>query len=627
MLRSKRKVTNDERRFYERDPWSNNTFPEINAMIKKLDKRELTKKLYSIGLDQRGDKPKLAKRLKMHYKKIFCDEKSTEDVHVACKYFVCIDFEATCERNNTFNYPHEIIEFPACLVHIESRKIVGEFHSYVRPFRKAHLSDFCMELTGITQEKVDQAPYFPQVFKQFVGWLRSYGLLDQTSDGRVKISKHTPSWTLLTDSPADICKFLAKQCEMDDIAFPYNWASRYCNIKKIFMSVYKPKYHRFTPKIEDMLEILGMEMRGDLHSGKDDARNICRIAIRLIKDGAQIWQNEMYKPNKYNSSAPYYLSKPDHIISEILYADEPWEILSKKKTEIKEENLCEKVAKVSISNADQKEPKSSDSSEEELAEEASQKQKSKVKKGRNYIPKRPPNLALKHSRAQRRLNPTEEYKICEYNDRDGLTLEEQFYADEFIQQTEQMSFGQQALPFSSDQVYLNSPVPFFPETPAFAGPISHMPIYGDSSSPIFVTSPSPMFNAMGPFYRDPRWDLGGVQALTDAEICKRFFLAHPNMTVTEFARLTGLSDNWNFGISKKIQTVRLKVVFEALQKNTNSQIEFLELVNAIKELVLNQAETNYPQMYSPPFIPTTDQQFEMPPMPQFCEPKNGSRPH
>ncbi len=103
-------------------------------------------------------------------------------------------------------WQHEIIEFPACLVHIESRKIVGEFHSYVRPFRKAHLSDFCMELTGITQEKVDQAPYFPQVFKQFVGWLRSYGLLDQTSDGRVKISKHTPSWTLLTDSPADICK-------------------------------------------------------------------------------------------------------------------------------------------------------------------------------------------------------------------------------------------------------------------------------------------------------------------------------------------------------------------------------------------------------------------------------------
>ena len=73
-------------------------------MIKKLDKRELTKKLYSIGLDQRGDKPKLAKRLKTHYKKIFCDEKATEDVHVACKYFVCIDFEATCEKKNTFNY-------------------------------------------------------------------------------------------------------------------------------------------------------------------------------------------------------------------------------------------------------------------------------------------------------------------------------------------------------------------------------------------------------------------------------------------------------------------------------------------------------------------------------------------
>lgn len=138
-----------------------------------------------------------------------------------------------------------------------------------------------MELTGITQEKVDQAPYFPQVFQAFVGWLRSYGLLDQTSDGRVKISKQTPAWTLLTDSPADICKvclsvtnklsqslnpqFLSKQCEMDDVPFPFNWASRYCNIKRIFMNVYKPKYRPFTPKIEDMLEILGMEMRGDLH--------------------------------------------------------------------------------------------------------------------------------------------------------------------------------------------------------------------------------------------------------------------------------------------------------------------------------------------------------------------------
>ena len=79
-------------------------------MIKKLDKRELIKKLYSIGLDQRGDKPKLVKRLKTHYKKIFCDEKSTEDVHVACEYFVCVDFEATCEKNNTFNYPVSLLE-------------------------------------------------------------------------------------------------------------------------------------------------------------------------------------------------------------------------------------------------------------------------------------------------------------------------------------------------------------------------------------------------------------------------------------------------------------------------------------------------------------------------------------
>lgn len=425
---------------------------------------------------------------------------------------------------------------------------------------------------------------------------------------------------------------------MDGLAFPYNWASRYCNIKKIFMSVYKPKYHRFTPKIEDMLEILGMEMRGDLHSGKDDARNICRIAIRLIKDGAQIWQNEMYKPNKYNSSAPYYLPKPDHIISEILYADEPWEV--KKKTEINEENqICEKIAAVSISVENPKETKSSDSSEEDLAADASQNNKPKVKKGRNYIPKRPPNLALKHLRAQRRANPTQEsqYYNRDYycNDRDGLTPEQQFYADEFIQQTEQMSFGPRAqLPFSAEQVYLNSPVPLLPEAPAFdAGPMSRMPIYGDNSSPIFIPPVSPMFHPaespVGPLYCDPTLPIGAIPGLPDPEICRRFFISHPNMTVKQFERLAGIRPESRFfempEESKEI--LKLKGVFEILERQPNAQKKFLELVDAIKKISLNQAGSNYRQMYSPPFIPTTGQHFEMPPMPRFREPQSGSRPH
>ncbi|CAG5098445.1 Oidioi.mRNA.OKI2018_I69.XSR.g15673.t1.cds [Oikopleura dioica] len=444
-------------------------------MIKRLEKRDLLKKLYSIGVDQNGlkgfDKKKLAKRLKGHYKKIFCGESKVKEVHVECKYFVCIDFEATCERINFVNHPHEIIEFPAILVDIEKEEIISEFHSYVRPFLNEELSDFCIELTGIKQNQVNAAPYFPIVFKSFIGWLKSHGLLKTAPDGRVKITKDTPSWTFLTDSPADICKFLSKQCQMDDIPFPYTWASRYCNIKRIFMNVYKSKYGPFTPKIEDMLEVLGMEVKGNLHSGRDDARNISRIALKMIQDGAQIWQNEMYKPNKYNSNAPYYLPKPDCIIPRILYSDEPWTI----DRQSEEEKIAEKMSKMKI----KEELVSSASSEEEEIPELPKKKK--PRKGRHYIPNRPPDRLPRPAR-------------------EGLTPEEQRYADAFIEQTERMQREKEAIN-SSEQVFVNSPVPLhYPEVPIFCAPMPPMPLCGETSSPIFVPQPSPFFNAVGPFF-------------------------------------------------------------------------------------------------------------------------------
>ena len=42
-------------------------------------------------------------------------------------YLAVIDFEATCQENNTINYQHEIIEFPIVLVDTAQRKIVSTF--------------------------------------------------------------------------------------------------------------------------------------------------------------------------------------------------------------------------------------------------------------------------------------------------------------------------------------------------------------------------------------------------------------------------------------------------------------------------------------------------------------------
>ena len=43
------------------------------------------------------------------------------------------------------------VEFPAVLLNTSTGEVESEFHSYVQPQERPTLSDFCTELTGITQ--------------------------------------------------------------------------------------------------------------------------------------------------------------------------------------------------------------------------------------------------------------------------------------------------------------------------------------------------------------------------------------------------------------------------------------------------------------------------------------------
>lgn len=89
----------------------------------------------------------------------------------SCKYFIVIDFEATCwcrERGEK-QWPNEIsklscslltcsslnfictVEFPAVVMDTSTCDVVAEFHFYVQPTEHPTLSEFCTELTGIMQ--------------------------------------------------------------------------------------------------------------------------------------------------------------------------------------------------------------------------------------------------------------------------------------------------------------------------------------------------------------------------------------------------------------------------------------------------------------------------------------------
>ena len=67
------------------------------------------------------------------------------------RYLLVLDFEATCGEGGFPQDQAEIIEFPTIVYDLREKKEVERFHEYVRPVIRPQLTEFCTQLTGITQ--------------------------------------------------------------------------------------------------------------------------------------------------------------------------------------------------------------------------------------------------------------------------------------------------------------------------------------------------------------------------------------------------------------------------------------------------------------------------------------------
>lgn len=76
---------------------------------------------------------------------------SSSNSRTDLKYLLVLDFEATCSEEHLS--VQEIIEFPTLVYNLESDEVVdnASFHEYVRPVGVHRLTEFCTQLTGITQ--------------------------------------------------------------------------------------------------------------------------------------------------------------------------------------------------------------------------------------------------------------------------------------------------------------------------------------------------------------------------------------------------------------------------------------------------------------------------------------------
>jgi len=172
--------------------------------------------------------------------------------------YIIFDLEATCWEKG-MKYENETIEIGALLIN-EKKEIVSEFQRFVKPLRFPILSDFCKELTSISQQQVDEAARFYEVieaFKQWFDWEKEDYLLC--------------SWGF----------YDRKQLEQDSALSSLNidWIERHISLKHQHRTI---RNLRRPMGMKRALQLEGIELEGVHHRGIDDARNIAKIFVKYF---------------------------------------------------------------------------------------------------------------------------------------------------------------------------------------------------------------------------------------------------------------------------------------------------------------------------------------------------------
>lgn len=193
-------------------------------------------------------------------------------------YFCVLDFEGTCWRD-VRSPQQEIIEFPSVLMRMDWNtqfiEPIGEFHQYVKPVLHPELSEFCTELTGITQEQVDVALTLPEVLQAHEEWLVSCFETHPEDDPKSLIFVTCGNWDLKTMLPLEYSN-------KSDVLPSLNasFYHHFLNIKFVFEACLPGKSAK---GMTQMLAQLHLPLLGRHHSGIDDTRNIASILRELLQ--------------------------------------------------------------------------------------------------------------------------------------------------------------------------------------------------------------------------------------------------------------------------------------------------------------------------------------------------------
>jgi inhibitor of KinA sporulation pathway (predicted exonuclease) len=184
------------------------------------------------------------------------------DLYQKYDYFLVIDLEATCcDLKSIPHHEMEIIEIGAVMVHGKSLDIVAEYQTFIKPVCHPILTNFCTELTSITQEVVNNAPSFKEAIASLQKWLSSY-----------------PNSIFCSWGDYDRKQFILDS-SYSKIELPYPIPNRHLNLKQLFTD------NQNLPKkmgMKDALKLAQIELVGTHHRGIDDARNIAKLMPYIL---------------------------------------------------------------------------------------------------------------------------------------------------------------------------------------------------------------------------------------------------------------------------------------------------------------------------------------------------------
>jgi inhibitor of KinA sporulation pathway (predicted exonuclease) len=221
--------------------------------------------------------------LETHTTHVYIDKEELQN-YINTNHYICVlDFEANCNEKGE-KHMNEIIEFPSVLykwnLMTNEFKEISRYQDYVKPIKNVIITDYCTNLTGITQEQVDKGIPFRESFQGHYDWIKQH----------VKLVLVDYSTTLVTCGNWDLMTMLPKDCKRYGIIYYPDIYKKFINIKISYQKTLN------TPKqygLANMISIIKMKMEGRHHSGIADCHNTGRIFGYLIKKGYQLNQDDI----------------------------------------------------------------------------------------------------------------------------------------------------------------------------------------------------------------------------------------------------------------------------------------------------------------------------------------------